>query len=80
MKVDITKWDWARDHKDSRLQQVWLFGKMAEVDDVVKFQKGKWDCSDAGMILYWITGATSGGLEQGNVNDVKNILLNYIEK
>ena len=80
LKVDITKWDWARDHKDSRLQQVWLFGKMAEVDDVVKFQKGKWDCSDAGMILYWITGATSGGLEQGNVNDVKNILLNYIEK
>lgn len=79
LKVDIAEWDWARDHKDSRLQQVWLYGKMAEVDDVVKFQKGKWDCSDAGMILYWITGAnTKNGLKQGTVKDVKAILLDYI--
>ncbi|NRD23044.1 hypothetical protein HNV10_07315 [Winogradskyella litoriviva] len=81
LKVDIAKWDWARDHKDPRLQQVWLYGKMAEVDDVVKFQKGKWDCSDAGMILYWITGANvNNGLKQGTVDDVKSILINYIEK
>ncbi|SFD27809.1 hypothetical protein [Algibacter pectinivorans] len=81
LKVNIAEWDWARDHKDPRLQQVWLFGKMAEVDDVVKFQKGKWDCSDAGMILYWITGANlNNGLKQGTVDDVKNILLNYIAK
>jgi len=58
--------------KDARIQQVWLQGKIAEVDDVVKFQKGKWDCSDAGMVLYWITGATNGGLKQGNVDDVKS--------
>jgi hypothetical protein len=54
-------------------------GKIAEVDDVVKFQKGKWDCSDAGMVLYWITGATDGGLKLGTVNDVKKILLDFIE-
>ena len=54
---------------------------MAEVDDVVKFQRGKWDCSDAGMVLYWITGANvNKGLKQGTINDVKSILLNYIEK
>jgi hypothetical protein len=54
-------------------------GKMAEVDDVVKFQKGKWDCSDAGMVLYWITGADiNDGLKEGKVKDVKSILLNYV--
>ena len=79
LKVDIEKWDWAKNHPDSRIQQVWLQGKIAEIDDVVKFQKGKWDCSDAGMVLYWITGATNGGLEQGTVDDVKSILLDFIK-
>lgn len=78
LKVDLHHWDWARDHLDARLQQVWLQGKIAEVDDVVNFQKGKWDCSDAGMILYWLTGATNGGLTQGSVDDVKGILTAYI--
>ncbi len=80
LKVDIAEWDWARDHPDSRVQQIWLQGKIAEVDNVVLFQKGKWDCSDAGMILYWITGATNGGLKQGTVGDVKALLLDYIAR
>lgn len=80
LKVDLADWDWAKDHADARIQQVWLQGKMAEVDDVVSFQKGKWDCSDAGMLLYWITGATKGGLKQGTVADVKSLLLDYITK
>ena len=80
LKVDIENWEWARTHSDSRIQQIWLQGKIAEVDDVVKFQKGKWDCSDAGMVLYWITGANvNDGLKTGTVDDVKTILLNYIE-
>ena len=78
LKVDIEKWDWARDHPDSRIQQVWLQGKIAEVDNVVKFQKGKWDCSDAGMVLYWITGATNGGLKEGTVEEVKTLLLDFV--
>lgn len=78
LKVDLQHWDWAKKHSDPRIQWVWLQGKIAEVDDVVKFQKGKWDCSDAGMVLYWLTGATKGGLEQGTVNDVKEMLLSYI--
>jgi hypothetical protein len=53
-------------------------GKIAEVDDVVNFQKGKWDCSDAGMVLYWITGATDGGLELGTVAQVKGLLLDHV--
>ncbi|TDT47386.1 hypothetical protein CLV90_1461 [Maribacter spongiicola] len=80
LKVALSEWDWAKNHEDPRIQWVWLQGKIAEVDDVVKFQKGKWDCSDAGMVLYWLTGATNGGLELGNVNDVKSLLLNFIEK
>ena len=79
LKVDIEKWDWAKNHPDSRIQWIWLIGKIAEVDNVVKFQKGKWDCSDAGMVLYWITGATNGGLKQGTVEDVKTLLHDYIE-
>ncbi|AWW33321.1 hypothetical protein DN752_23385 [Echinicola strongylocentroti] len=80
LKVALEAWDWAKDHHDPRIQWVWLMGKIAEVDDVVKFQKGKWDCSDAGMVLYWITGATSGGVELGTVEDVKKLLLDYIDK
>ncbi|WP_282040865.1 hypothetical protein [Winogradskyella flava] len=80
LKVKLEDWDWAKNHPDPRIQGIWIQGKLAELDNIVKFQKGKWDCSDAGMVLYWITGATNGGLEQGNVDDVKSILLNYIEK
>lgn len=79
LKVNLSDWDWARDHPDSRIQQVWLQGKIAEADDVVSFQKGKWDCSDAGMVLYWITGATSGGLKAASVEDVKAWLLKFID-
>lgn len=79
LKVDLPLWDWARDHPDPRIQWVWLMGKAAEIDDVVKFQKGKWDCSDAGMILYWITGATDGGLSMGSVEDVKYLLTQYVQ-
>ena len=80
LKLDHEQWDWARNHTDPRIRLIWTIGKMAEVDDVVKFQKGKWDCSDAGMVFYWITGATHGGIKQGSVTDVKNILSHYIEQ
>lgn len=81
LKVDEECWDWAKNHRDDRVQWVWLMGKMAEVDDVVKFQKGKWDCSDAGMVYYWITGANiNNGEIQGTVSDVKEILLDYIQQ
>lgn len=80
LKVNLEKWDWAKNHSDPRIQWVWLQGKIAEVDNVVKFQKGKWDCSDAGMVLYWITGATNNGLELGTVDQIKKLLLDFIEK
>jgi hypothetical protein len=80
LKAPIAEWDWAKNHTDSRIQLIWTIGKLAEVDNIVKFQKGKWDCSDAGMILYWITGANkNNGLKQGTVEDVKILLLDYIK-
>ena len=81
LKVKIAQWDWAKDHSDSRIQQVWIQGKIAEIDDVVTFQKGYWDCSDAGMVYYWITGANvNGGLKTAKDTDVKSILLDYISR
>ncbi len=80
LKVSKNQWDWAMNHPDDRVQWVWLMGKMAEVDDVVKFQKGYWDCSDAGMVLYWMTGATKNGAKAATVSEVKALLLNYIDK
>ncbi len=78
LKVPLAEWNWAKNHPDPRIQGIWIQGKIAELDNVVRFQKGKWDCSDAGMVLYWITGATNGGLKHGNVEDVKSLLLDYI--
>ncbi|MDN3663950.1 MULTISPECIES: hypothetical protein [Algibacter] len=81
LKVDQSQWNWAMNHPDHRIQFVWLMGKMAEIDNVVKFQKGKWDCSDAGMVLYWITGANvNKGLQQGSVAVVKTLLEGGISK
>lgn len=80
LKVPLAQWDWARDHSDARIQGIWLQGKLAEVDNVVSFQKGMWDCSDAGMVLYWITGATNNGLTLGTVADVKRILTEYTNR
>ncbi len=78
LKVALHQWDWAKIHTDSRIQWIWTIGKIAEVDDVVKFQKGKWDCSDAGMLLYWMTGATNGGAKAASVAYVKSLLLDYV--
>jgi hypothetical protein len=79
LKLDREEWDWAMNHPDDRIQWVWLMGKMCEVDDVVNFQKGYWDCSDAGMVLYWITGANvNNGLRAGSLDVVKTLLEKYI--
>lgn len=81
LKVNIENWDWAKNHSDPRIQVIWIMGKIAEIDDIVKFQKGKWDCSDGGMVLYWLTGANiNNGLEEGNTADIKTILLKFISQ
>lgn len=73
---------WARDHKDSRINWLWEQGKIAEQDGVVRFQSGKFDISDAGMIFYWITGANTAtsGYRQPTVHDVRTLLEGYVAK
>ncbi|WP_147676509.1 hypothetical protein [Algibacter pacificus] len=81
LKLKHEQWDWARDHTDPRIRLLWTLGNIAELDNVVKFQKEKWDCSDAGMVLYWITGANvNGGLEAGGINVVKTLLEDFVKK
>ncbi|SHI31364.1 hypothetical protein [Algibacter luteus] len=81
LKADIEQWDWAKNHQDPRIRLIWTIGNLAEIDNIVNFQKGKWDCSDAGMILYWITGANvNNGLKAGSVDVVKNMLSKYIDE
>ncbi len=79
LKVPMAEWDWAKNHPDERTRWIWEQGKIAEADPVVDFQKGDFDYSDAGMVLYWLTGATRGGLEKGNTGDVRALLLRHVE-
>lgn len=81
LKLDHAKWDWAKNHSDPRIRLIWTIGNIAELDNVVKFQKGKWDCSDAGMVLYWISGANvNGGLKAGNLEVIKELFEDFVSK
>ena len=42
-------WDWAKDHGAPEIAWIWEQLKYVEQDGVVRFQKNKIDCSDAGM-------------------------------
>lgn len=68
-------WNWAENHP--RPEIVWILDqlKYAEADGVVGFQTGKYDCSDAGMLYWWITGANQGGNKNSTPVEIKNMLL-----
>ncbi|MGB6220307.1 PKD domain-containing protein [Haloferula sp.] len=85
LKNNLSDWHWARDHADPRVNWLWERGKFAADDAFgeVKFKfpaiAGKFDCSDAGMTLYWLTGATSGGLQNGGPAEIEQMLNTYID-
>jgi hypothetical protein len=71
-------WDWAEGNSASAI--VWILDqlKYAEADGVVGFQDNKYDCSDAGMVYWWLTGAN--GIDGGGNNvstpvEIKAMLL-----
>ncbi|VGO12521.1 hypothetical protein PDESU_01074 [Pontiella desulfatans] len=68
-------WDWAEGHGNPAM--VWILDqlKYAEADGVVGFQTGKYDCSDAGMIYWWLTGADNGGNKHSTPVEIKDLLL-----
>lgn len=74
LQTGIPQWDWAKHHPDESIQWIWKQMQYAEQDGVVKFQTNKFDCSDAGMIYWWITGANHGGDTQATSEQIKAIL------
>ncbi|GAB5405660.1 MAG: hypothetical protein Aurels2KO_38910 [Aureliella sp.] len=74
LKTAIGPWDWAKSHPNANVQWIREQLAYAEQDGVVKFQTGKFDCSDAGMVLWWITGADAGGNKHSTPADVANLL------
>jgi len=68
-------WDWAKKHHHPGIAHIWEMLAYAEQDDVVKFQTNKFDCSDAGMVYWWITGANGGGNKSSTPSDIKKMLL-----
>ncbi len=84
LKTNLSTWFWARDHADSRVNWLWERGKFAADDAYgeLKFKfpaiAGKFDCSDAGMTLYWLTGATNGGLQNGGPPEIEQMLNTYL--
>ena len=75
LQTHIDQWDWAKEHSDPGLAWIWENLDYAERDGVVGFQEGKFDCSDAGMIYWWITGADLGGNKTSTPTEIKSLLL-----
>ncbi len=71
----IADWDWAKNHSDSGIAFIWEMMAYAEKDGVVPFQTNKFDCSDAGMIYWWITGADNDGNKHSTPKEIKEVLL-----
>ncbi|KAA1259900.1 hypothetical protein LF1_24370 [Rubripirellula obstinata] len=75
LQTAINYWDWAKRQRDSNIKWIWKQLQYAERDGVVKFQNNKFDCSDAGMLYWWITGANKGGNAFSTPAEIKAMLL-----
>ncbi|GBL05360.1 hypothetical protein [Glaciecola sp. KUL10] len=80
LQTPISNWDWAKNHENSGYRFMWEMLAYAEQDGVVPFQANKFDCSDAGMVYWWITGADNGGNNFANTSDIKDMLLQEMSK
>lgn len=68
-------WDWAENHPKPEIAWIWENLKYAEQDGVVTFQSNKFDCSDAGMVYWWLTGANAGGNASSTPTEMRSLLL-----
>ncbi|QEG22887.1 Arylsulfatase [Mariniblastus fucicola] len=80
LKTETSQWDWAQSHDDAKLKWIWKQLAYAEQDGIVKFQTNKFDCSDAGMLYWWITGANNGGDAHATPAEIKAMLLSMESK
>ena len=67
-------WDWAKGHAAPEIAWIWNQLDYAEQDGVVTFQTNKFDCSDAGILYWWITGANEGGHHLATPAELKPLL------
>ncbi|RMF39807.1 MAG: hypothetical protein D6753_12950 [Planctomycetota bacterium] len=74
LRSDVPAWDWAKDHRCPAIRWIWTQLACAEQDTVVGFQKNHFDCSDAGMVYWWITGADKGGNSRATIRDIAVML------
>lgn len=74
LQTKTASWDWAKKNSDAGIRWIWKKLQYAEQDGVVKFQTNKFDCSDAGMVYWWITGADAGGNATTTPTEIKAML------
>ena len=74
LQTAIGAWDWAKQHSNAGIGWIWNRLAYAEQDGVVKFQTNKFDCSDAGMLYWWITGAAQGGNKLATPTEIAGML------
>lgn len=67
-------WDWAEGHPKPEISWILEQLKYAEQDGVVGFQTNKYDCSDAGMVYWWITGGPNRGDRNSTPAEIRNLL------
>ncbi len=67
-------WDWAENHPQAEIAWIWDQLKYAEQDGVVRFQTNKFDCSDAGMVYWWLNGASNGGNRHATPVEMRALL------
>lgn len=80
LQTATREWDWARNHARHGIAWIWNQLQYAEQDGVVKFQTNKFDCSDAGIIYWWITGADQGGDRNATPAEIKDLLLRATQR
>lgn len=76
--IETGQWDWAKEHSEPGIAWIWDQLDYAEKDGVVRFQDNKFDCSDAGMLYWWLTGGTGQGNLGSTPAEMKELLLRTV--
>ena len=74
LQSPVDAWDWAHEHPSPDVAWVWDCLAYAERDPVVRFQHGKFDCSDAGMVVWWLAGASPRRNQTATPRDIRSLL------
>jgi len=78
LRKNVSEYHWARDHADARVRVLWDRNKAAETDRFAGFD-GKVDISDAGMVMFWISGAyEKNGLDRPQMSHFKSFILDNL--